>query len=243
MAILSDDQYSAFVSYLRAHPEAVDELRPLFLSREVLALPVQVARLVEESARLREEFHAFRTEITERTESLRQEFIDSRTETQRLFGQLTKRIDDLALQIQRHESRHGNYEGPLLEVRYARNLGNWLRLWIRSPKTVVIDYLERLARSVGDGELTEDDIEDVSRADFIIRGRRPPPAEGDLLAVVEVSFTIDQGDVERAARRAGILGRAGYDVVAVVGGYEVTADASERASLLGVGIDLRQLAA
>jgi hypothetical protein len=279
MAALTNDEYSAFVRYLRDHPEAVDELRPLFLTREVLEMPAQLARLEADSVRLREEFHAFRLEITAKTESLRQEFhafrleitekteglrqefyafrlemtektellrqelLESRAETQRLFAQLAKRIDDLALQIQRHESRHGNYEGPLLEARYARNLGNWLRGWVRSPRPVVVDDLEGLASAVGAGELAEEDVDDLSRADFIISGRKPPPSAGELFAIVEISFTIDRADIDRAARRAGILSRAGYDAVAIVGGYELTADANEHARRMGVGIDLRQLAA
>jgi hypothetical protein len=225
VAVLTDDEYSAFVSYLRNHPEAVDELRPLFLTGEVLEMPAQLARLEA------------------KTEGLRQEVIESRAETQRLFAQLTKRIDDLALYLQRHESRHGNYEGELLEARYARNLGTWLRRWIRSPRTIVVDDFAPFLQRVESGALSTDDLDELARADFILSGRRPRPGEGEILAVVKISFTIDPGDVERASRRAAILSRAGYDAVAVVGGYELSAGASEQASRLGVGVDLRQLAA
>jgi hypothetical protein len=197
MAALTDDEYSAFVRYLRDHPEAVDELRPLFLTREVLEMPAQLARLEADSVRLREEFHAFRLEITAKTEALRQELIESRAETQRLFAQLVRRIDDL----------------------------------------------EGLASAVGAGELAEEDVDDLSRADFIISGRKPPPSAGELFAIVEISLEIDRADIDRAARRAGILSRAGYDAVAIVGGYELTADANEHARRMGVGIDLRQLVA
>ncbi|MFN0147578.1 MAG: hypothetical protein ACKVT1_13775 [Dehalococcoidia bacterium] len=171
---------------------------------------------------------------------LRQE----QSETERLGAEMLRRLDDLLLQLKVSEIRRDRAHEWLLEERYARNLGNWLGRWIRAPKPIVVDDLEALAQHVEEGAVSSDEFDDVSRADFILAGRRPVPGGGDdVLAVVEISFTIDPHDIERAARRAAILSRAGYDVVAVVGGYELTADAKERANLLDVRIDLRQLAA
>ena len=54
--------------------------------------------------------------------------------------------------------------------------------------------------------------------------------------VLEVSVTVDRGDVERAQRRAALLRQARYPAVAVAGGTGATAGARQVAGEVGVAL-------
>jgi len=92
------------------------------------------------------------------------------------------------------------------------------------------------------GQISEEDVDRVARADLIVRGTRRDGSD-ELLLAVEVSTTINQADVERADRVAEVLRRAGYQARGFVGGNRATADALERAKELQVFVDLRRPAA
>ena len=49
-------------------------------------------------------------------------------------------------------------------------------------------------------------------------------------------MTIDESDVARAARRAGLIGRAGVTARPFVGGQTIRADAADLAERLGVTV-------
>ena len=73
-----------------------------------------------------------------------------------------------------------------------------------------------------------DEAEDVLECDFVARGlRKEDGVEEHLL--VEVSWGIGVGDVERALRRAEILGKLGLEVVPVVAGKGLTPEAKDLA--------------
>jgi len=69
-----------------------------------------------------------------------------------------------------------------------------------------MDVVESLEKSPVVRELTAEDLEQLSRADLIATGT----IDGEALYLVgEVSFTADNDDVLRAARRAAVLTKAG----------------------------------
>lgn len=64
--------------------------------------------------------------------------------------------------------------------------------------------------------LTDEERDDVLFAELVVRGRART-GEGDVYAVVEVAVNIGPNDVNRAARRASLLGRLCPTVAAVAG--------------------------
>jgi len=66
----------------------------------------------------------------------------------------------------------------------------------------------------------------------VVRGRRPDDAQATYL-VVEVSGVVEPADVERAARRAELLGRV-RTALAVVAGEEITQEATDLAQARAV---------
>jgi hypothetical protein len=89
-----------------------------------------------------------------------------------------------------------------------------------------------LDEGIAAGALHEDDAHDVRLADLIVRGRRPNQDQETYL-VVEVSAGVGPGDVERAARRAGLWGRV-RPALPVVAGEWLTPDAATLVETRGV---------
>ena len=74
-------------------------------------------------------------------------------------------------------------------------------------------------------------------ADVVVHGRRRDDGT-EVFLVVEVSWGVGLYDLERAVRRAGILGRLVAPVLPMVAGRGVTAEARSRCDADGVWLVL-----
>lgn len=87
-------------------------------------------------------------------------------------------------------------------------------------------------RALAAGVLSRQERKDMLDADIIVRGRRWEDQAEAYLAV-GVSAVVDEGDVERAIRRAGLLSRVtGTPAVPVVAGQAITPEAEQLARSL-----------
>jgi hypothetical protein len=82
-------------------------------------------------------------------------------------------------------------------------------------------------------QLSHGEADDLLLADVLARGRHRDDHR-EVYLVAEVSWGIGFGDVERAARRANLLGRTGLEVVAVVAGERIDPEVQVRAHSAGV---------
>lgn len=90
-----------------------------------------------------------------------------------------------------------------------------------------------LEEAVARGVLSEDGMDEIGRADVVVRGqRRESPDE--VYLVVEVSWGVGPGDVERAVRRAALLSQTGLHAMPVVAGECITDEAAELARAMRV---------
>ena len=87
------------------------------------------------------------------------------------------------------------------------------------------------------GERLDQLWEEVRLADVVVHGRRRDDGT-EVFLVVEVSWGVGLHDLERAVRRAGILGRLVAPVLPVVAGRGVTAEARSRCDAEGVWLVL-----
>ena len=116
------------------------------------------------------------------------------------------------------------------------------RLGVRSAKILVaIDRLNDstivnlLDDSADRGIITEDDADELDRADVILRGSSPDGE--DVYVVGEISITIDDNDVDRAGARARILRTASDTTThAAVFGTAISDGNRERARSSGVTV-------
>jgi hypothetical protein len=147
--------------------------------------------------------------------------------------QLTTRVDQLTTGQQRLEVQMGEVRGWTLEQRYRTHAPAYFGRLLRQVQPVDVGRLAEALRE----RLEERDLAEVLLADLILSGHLPtPPGPPELWVVLEVSATVDRGDVERAQRRAALLRQARYPAVAVAGGREVTAGARQVAGDVGVAL-------
>ena len=223
MAFAVDD-YRALVQLLLEHPEWRAELRPLILGEEMAGLPGAVERLSAAVERLDQSV----TRLDERVGTL---------ETR--LDSLDRGLADIGRTLKTIDSRVGRLEGNDMETRYFHHVGAWFGRWLRRPRAVSPDDLD-LDDAVAAGRITEDELEAVRSLDLIVFGTtKPPAASHDAVIVAEISLTIDTPDVERAAARAAILRKAGFDARGFVGGEVLTAHGAEAAKAADVIVDLR----
>ncbi|MDW8351561.1 MAG: hypothetical protein RML99_06595, partial [Anaerolineae bacterium] len=147
--------------------------------------------------------------------------------------QLAEKIDVLAeaqsraeQRLQRVEGDTGRLKGMILEMRYAERPYVYFKDLVRRARTLESDELYDLLERSG---LTDQELDDVIESDLVVVGRsREEDAQTYLVA--EVSWGIGPDDVERAARRAELLSRAGQRVIPVVAGDWITPQALDAAA-------------
>jgi hypothetical protein len=208
------DDYRALVQLLLDHPEWRAELRPLILGEEFEDVPRRVGRLEEALTRL-----------TEQVEKLSQS------------------VDRLVASQERMDDRLARLEGHDLENRYFFHTGSWFGKWLRKARYVEgPDALDAVDAAAENGTITEGEMEALLALDMIVRGvaKKSTGLSGEVVFAVEVSPTIADHDVERAASRAAILRRVGYQAVGFVGGETVTRGATALAERENVIIDIRR---
>jgi len=222
------DDYRALVQLLLDHPEWRAELRPLILGDDFEELPRRVGRLEEALAHLTEQVALLTVEVRD----LRTAVADNTVQIEQLI-RLQRRTDD----------RVARLEGNDLENRYFFHTGSWFGRWLRKAQYVNgPDALDAIDEAAENGTITEEEMDALLSLDMLVRGvgKKSSGLEGDVIFAVEISLTIDDHDVERAASRAAILRRVGYQAVGFVGGETVTRGATALAERENVIIDLRR---
>ncbi|MBA2446879.1 MAG: hypothetical protein H0V51_02515 [Chloroflexi bacterium] len=251
---LNVQDFHDLVRLLEQRPEWRAEPRRLVLTDELLALPAVVRELAEAQQHTEERLGrleegqarltaaiASLTEAQQRTEMridrLEQQVhalveAQQRTEQEmRALAEAQRRteehLDRVETRLERVEQHVGDLRGNDRERRYREHADAYFGRLLRRVRLVLaaeIDDLleEGLATEV----LDEDTFEEVRWADVIVRGRRLGEDQ-DTYLVVEVSVTIDAGDVEQATQRAALLGRL-RPTLAVVAGDRLTSEAAAR---------------
>ena len=168
---------------LRDQPTWAEALRALLLTQELLDLPGRFDRFVE----AQREFNQAQQEANE-----------AQQETNRLTD---RRLNAIEGQIGNLQG--GQYERTVRTKALARSM---IALGFEVPYVALnqdglIDprLTSAIAQAIRDGLVSREDSADLFEADLIIS------AEDNRHAVVEVSLTADQDDIDRAKTRAGIL--------------------------------------
>jgi hypothetical protein len=190
-------------------------------------------------------------EAQKRTEQRVEELAEAQKRTEQRVGRLEQAVTELAEaqkrteaaltrlieRVDEHEVRLAKLDGRTLESSFREKASAYLGTVLRRTRVVPVGDL-------GDdleGVLTPDEWAELTRADVILRGRAQLGGQGcDVYAVVEVSVTVEKEDVVRAARRAGLLRKKGWKVLAVAAGEEVAEGvlataASEKVAVLQDG--------
>jgi len=188
------------ITLVTQHPEWRAELRRLVLTEELLALPQIVHDLAE---------------AQQRTEQQIAQLVEAQRRTER---QIVRLQDDV-----------GELTGIVLEQRYRTHAFAYFSRLVRRTHALMEDeLLALLEEAVARGSLSEDGMDEIARADVVVRGQRRD-GSGEVYLVVEVSWGVGLGDVERAVRRAALLSQTGLQTMPVVAGERITDEAAELA--------------
>ena len=177
-------------------------------------------------------------ESTARMDRYAEERAEAQDRIDRQFAEIGKRVDELTAITRSHADDIGTLKGWNLEDRFRERPSAYLRSFFRRARAYTDGELVKLLDSgVERGIITEDDWEEVRLADVVVRGRRRDDGT-EVFLVVEVSWGVGLYDLERAVRRAGILGRLVAPVLPVVAGRGVTAEARSQCDADGVWLVL-----
>ena len=235
------------VRLLEQHPEWRAELRRLILTEELLALPDQFAELTRQVTRLTEAQARVEERLVRTEERLVQiEERQARTEewqarTEKWQAQIEERqartetrLDSLTGVVKRLSDDVGTLKGKGLETHYRLHGSPFFGSLLRRPHVLSSEELsDILDPGMDQGSLSSDEALEIRRADLVVRGTRRKDRTLVYL-VVEVSWTIDLEDVERAARRSAHLAKTGLSALPVVAGETVRPGVADRAQELKV---------
>ena len=147
------------------------------------------------------------------------------------------RLDGIDTRLDSMQGQLNNITGTDYERQAVRRAPRLVRRYLGIQNVEVLIAINRQnGRAITDlvnnaamaGAITEDDADDLDRADIILQGNSP---DGDgVYVVAEVSITVDDADVDRASQRARILHDAsGVTTHAAVIGASISDANRERA--------------
>jgi len=158
----------------------------------------------------------------------------------RLTGEvreLTTAVSQLVSRMDHTDGQLGNLQGTMLEWKFERNLGNWLREWVRRPRKVFVDELSRFDEAVERGLVAEAEVSQLAWSDAVVRAQ-DASTQDEVILSVELSTTVNEDDVEHSSARAAVLRRAGYDGRGFVAGHSISTRARELAEATGTTVVL-----
>lgn len=205
------EEFRDLVSVLKEKPEWREELRRLVLTDELLSLPEQIARLRRDTDQRFQELSAQVATLTTQVAA----FTAQVTELTRAVRTLT---DDV-----------GELKGKSLEADYRTKVFAYFGPLLSRAHVLLPDELTTLLDDAIDaGVLSASEAHEIALADVVVHGKRRKDGV-EMYLVVEVSWGVGPGDVERAVRRAELFSRTGVTAIPVVAGKRVTAEAAELA--------------
>ena len=203
--------FDAFIEAINADPQLRERVVKAVLHEDFLALPSIVARLGDRIEQLTERMGALTVHMDE----------------------MTLRMDELIRLMNKLDGRTGNLEGWRFEAEYRDRLASHLARRYRGVRPLVLGNVQALLEALDDGRIADPEWDDIIRLDAAAHAR-PRAGGDDLVVVMELSKTVGIDDVERVARRADIIRRAGFVVDACVDGEQIDLLAQRRLAGLGV---------
>jgi replicative superfamily II helicase len=199
--------FAGLMQALMENPEWLEELRRMILAQELLELP--------------KKFENFRHRVEERFDTLEKEVQEVKKKADAIERKLDKDVWPL--------------KGMRLEMKVKDNILSFFSEYLLDAKTIDQEKINKyLSLAMKKGIISKEKRVDVLRLDLIIEGTLLNTGEPVLVAV-EVSYTIDDFDVQRAINRAKILEKVmDKRVLPAVVGYKITKKAQNLMEKEGV---------
>jgi hypothetical protein len=215
MAFAVED-FEDLLRLLSERPDWRERLRTGIFGAEFEELPAAVRELVATQQRTEQRVHEL-AEAQQRTEQRVNELAEA-------MRRLTEKIDVAVEALTSRRDDMTSEFGYMYEMFFNTRAPGIFRRWFVRPRPIHFDEIEQLDEAAQSGELSEDDMDQIAALDILLLGRDRASRESVYVAV-EVSRTVNPGDVDRARDRAAILRRAGVPARAAVGGRRITHEA------------------
>jgi hypothetical protein len=188
-------------------------------------------RFAEMAARMEES----RRETDRRFAEMAARMEESRRQTDQRFAEITSDLRALTETvrnlIRRFDSELGSVKGMTLEMLYRDNATTILGKHFRNLR--LVDRGQYLQEMLDQHPITDNEWKQLVSSDVMVHGVHRLTGK-EYLMVWEVSWVIDDHDVERAADRAQILRQWQANALPVVAGKALTASAHQAAQERGV---------
>ena len=157
---------------------------------------------------------------TSRLDAALAKLAEAQARTEAKLEQLVEIVTKLVIRSDRHE-------GDLLELRFRDRLPSYLGRLLRKARVIeAADLIDTIEPTVGIVA-----VDDFLRADVVATGM----LDGSPTYLVgEISYTADEDDVMRAARRTACLQKAGVPAIGLVACEQISPQTSEYALKQGV---------
>ena len=201
------------VRVLDEHPQWLEALRARLLTRELLALPQILADFITVTDHRFAEVDRRFAEVDRRFDELERQNGELRTDLERQNGEmrtdLERQMDQLRTDIGPLKAAHARNAAMDEAGLIAQDLG------LSLVGILGRDEIGSLVQAADTGDISKDDLRSFHRADMVLRAADSAGTERYL--AVEVSYTANGRDTERARRNARLLTRfTGLRATAVV---------------------------
>lgn len=203
----------------------------------------------DEFARLLDELTEHRTETAARFDRVDERFDRVEADIQELKGdvvQLKTEMKDVHTELREVKTDVADLKGSDLEWQFRERPFAYLSRFARRLRSVTDAQLAELVEDGLDrGDLTEAEAEDLRLLDAIAvgRSRRSDSVDAEsepVYLAVEVSWVIDDHDLQRVVRRARLLEKlTGCRTIPIVAGQRILDAVCTEAERLGAGWLLR----
>ena len=209
------------VQVLDDNPQWLDAVRARVLTRELIELPQTLARLAGSTDRRFDGVERQFKKVDQRFKEVDRRF----DEVDRQFKEVDQRFDKVDQRLDRVENGVGALRDDIAPLKAAHVRNAALReagmiaeeMGLTLVRTLTLDQTRELERSQDTTGISTGDLKSFRRSDLIMEVTDP---EGETCYVaVEISFTVNGRDADRAVRNASFLTRfTGKRSVAAVAG-------------------------
>ena len=219
MAFTVND-FRDLLEILRTMPEWKEALRRELLGEELLALPGLVRELIRTVEAMDKRLY--------RVEQVTEQMNGRLYRVEQDVEVLKTDVAGLKTDVAGLKTDVAALKGDALERKYRERPFVYFRRILRKPKVLTDSELDNLlSQAQAEGALSEAEVEEISRLDAVVRGRRIPDGSTIYLAV-EISAKIDNRDVARAIQRARLLEKIPSVIaIPVVAGEQLTPEGAE----------------
>jgi hypothetical protein len=235
---------------LREQPEWADTIRGILLGKELLELPERFAAFVQLTEQNFQLVNQNFQLVYERLDRLESDVTELKTHVARIdsnIDRIDSNIDRIDATLNRMDGRMDNGFGMSYEFKIAKNMRGIAGQFLHIRRTRVLqgnatgpdpEFMELLEKAEENGTITEEELNEVLRLDFVLMGQRKSDG-ANVYAAAEASITIGGEDITRAAKRAKILATViGQPVSPTVIGSRIDGTRTEQADASGVTVML-----